>query len=123
MLARTGRKPSGAIAYNTREPSRGGIGMRLKIIKPRLIKIIYDNGVEVSREVVNKSTYKMVPRTVSVGVATGNPDAYNQLQEAIATGSIDHVCAVAGALAAQAAPAPEQGVPASAPVAEVAPEI
>ena len=91
--------------------------------KTRLIKVTYDNGVEVSREVVNKSTYKMVPRTVSVGVATGNPDAYNQLQAAIATGSIHHVCAVAGALAAQAAPAPEQGVAASAPVAEVAPEI
>lgn len=91
--------------------------------KTRLIKVTYDNGVEVSREVVNKSTYKMVPRTVSVGVATSNPDAYNQLQAAIATGSIDHVCAVAGALAAQAAPAPEQGVAASAPVAEVAPEI
>lgn len=91
--------------------------------KTRLVKVTYENDVEVSREVVNKSTYKMVPRTVSVGVATGNPDAYNQLQAAIATGSIDHVCAVAGALAAQAAPAPEPGVEASAPVAEVAPEI
>ena len=88
--------------------------------KARLVKVTYENGVEVSREVVNKSTYKMVPRTVSVGVATGNPDAYNQLQAAIATGSIDHVCAVAGALAA---PVEEPGIEASAPVAEVAPEI
>lgn len=66
--------------------------------KSRLVKITYENGVEVSREVVNKSTYKMVPRTVTVGVATDNPDAYNHIQAAIATGSIDHVCAVAGSL-------------------------
>lgn len=90
--------------------------------RAKLIKIIYDKGVEGRRETVNTSTYKMVPRTVSVGVATGNPDAYNQLQEAIATGSIDHVCNVAAALAAQAAPpAPEGDVPAVS--TEVAPEI
>lgn len=95
--------------------------------KTQLIKVTYENGVEVRREVVNKSTYKMVPRTVSVGVATDNPDAYNQIQAAIATGSIDHVCAVAGSIAAQLAPpAPEAStaeVLAPAPMAEVAPEI
>lgn len=90
--------------------------------KTKLIKIVYDNGLEGRRETINTSTYKMVPRTVSVGVATDNPDAYNQLQEAIATGSIDHVCNVAAALAAQAAPpAPGGDVPAVS--AEVAPEI
>ena len=90
--------------------------------KAKLIKIVYDNGLEGRRETVNTSTYKMVPRTVAVGVATDNPDAYNQLQEAIATGSIDHVCNVAAALAAQAAPqATQQDVPAVS--AEVAPEI
>lgn len=89
--------------------------------KAKLIKIVYDNGLESGRETINTSTYKMVPRTVSVGVATDNPDAYNQLQEAIATGSIDHVCNVAAALAAQAAPAAEGDVPAVS--AEVALEI
>ncbi len=90
--------------------------------KAKLIKIVYDNGLEGRRETINTSTYKMVPRTVAVGVATDNPDAYNQLQEAIATGSIDHVCNVAAALAAQAAPpAPEGEVPAVS--TEVAPEI
>ena len=73
--------------------------------KAQLVKITYKDGLETGREVVNKSTYKMVPRTVTVGVATDNPDAYNQLQAAIATGSIDHVCAVAGGLLP---PAPEQ---------------
>ena len=63
--------------------------------KSRLIKIVYENGVETGREVVNKSNYKMVPRTVTVGIATDNVDAFNQIQAAIATGSIDQVCAVA----------------------------
>lgn len=90
--------------------------------KAKLVKITFENGVQTNREYVNSSVYKMVPRTVSVGVATGNPDAYNQLQEAIATGSIDHVCNVAAALAAQAAPpAPVGDVPAVS--TEVAPEI
>lgn len=90
--------------------------------KAKLIKIVYDNGLEGRRETVNTSTYKMVPRTVAVGVATDNPDAYNQLQEAIATGSIDHVCNVAAALAAQAAPSAAQTeVPAVS--TEIAPEI
>lgn len=81
--------------------------------KAQLVKITYENGIESSREVINKSTYKMVPRTATVGIATGNPDAYNQLQAAIATGSIDHVCAIAGAIAAQnAPPAPAEEVPA-----------
>ena len=66
--------------------------------KTKLVKVVYENGVETHREVVNKSTYKMVPRTVTVGVATDNPDAYNQMQAAIATGSIDHVCAVASSI-------------------------
>lgn len=72
--------------------------------KARLIKVVYENGVETQREVVNKSSYKMVPRTVTVGVATDNPDAYNQMQAAIATGSIDHVCAVASSIVTPAQP-------------------
>ena len=73
--------------------------------KARLWKIVTVDGVEESREVVNKSTYKMVPRTVTVGVATNNVEAYNQIQAAIATGSIDQVKAVADAWAAQIAAA------------------
>ena len=69
--------------------------------KARLIKVVYENGVEKSRQNVNTSNYKMVPRTLTVGTATANPDHANQLQAAIATGSIDHVRQVAGALAAQ----------------------
>ena len=66
--------------------------------KARLWKIVTENGVEVSREQVNSSNYKMVPRTATVGVATNDTNAYNQIQAAIATGSIDHVKNVAAAL-------------------------
>lgn len=66
--------------------------------KAKLWKVVKENGVEVSREQVNSSNYKMVPRTATVGVATSDPNAYNAMQEAIATGSIDHVKSVAAAL-------------------------
>ena len=85
--------------------------------KTRLIKVVYENGVETHREVVNKSTYKMVPRTVTVGIATDNPDAYNQMQAAIATGNIDHVCAVASSIVT---PVQQQPLP---PEANIVPDI
>ena len=81
--------------------------------KAQLWKIVSENGVETSRELVNTSTYKAVPRTVTVGVSTPDPNVYAQMQAAIATGSYDQVKAVAAAFAAPA--------PAPAPEAEVAP--
>lgn len=76
-------------------------------IKAKYIKEVRVDGILESSEDINKSTYKMVPRTLVVGVGTDNPDIANQLQAAIATGSIDQVRATAKALAAQAAnPAP-----------------
>ncbi len=83
--------------------------------KARLWKVVTVDGVEESREVVNKSTYKMVPRTITVGVATNNTDAYNQIQAAIATGSIDQVKAVADAWAAHDAAQAQQQVQQQAP--------
>ena len=41
----------------------------------------------------------MTPRTATVGTSTNDANAYNELQAAIATGSIDHVKSVASALA------------------------
>lgn len=94
-------------------------------IKARFIKVVTVDGVVESEEVINNSSYKMVPRTLVVGVATDNPDAYNQLQAAIATGSIDQTRATARALAGQgAAPAQEETSPApvqSEPASEPAP--
>ncbi len=73
--------------------------------KARLWKVVTEGGVEVSREQVNSSYYAAVPRTASVGTATADPNAAAQIQQAIATGSIDYVKSVAGAIAAQQAAA------------------
>jgi len=68
--------------------------------KARLWKIVTENGVEVSREQINSSSYKMVPRSAVVGVATGDPHAYEEIMAAIGTGNVDHVRNVAGILTA-----------------------
>ena len=95
--------------------------------KANLWKIVMENGTEVSREQVNSSSYKMVPRTATVGVATEDPNIHNQMMEAIATNSIDHVKNVVSSLTAppaEGAPdqgaAPEGGAPVP-PPAEAAP--
>lgn len=60
---------------------------------------------------INSSSYKVTPRTATVGVNTADPAAYEQIMAAIATNNIDHVRNVATALAAGAAP-PAEGAPA-----------
>lgn len=69
--------------------------------KARLWKITYEKGVEVSREQVNSSTYKTSKRTATVGLATDNPNLANEVNQAIATGSIDTVRAVLNDIAAR----------------------
>ena len=59
--------------------------------KARLWKIVTQDGVEISRTLVNSSSYKMVPRSATVGTATADPQAYEEIMAAIGTGSIDHV--------------------------------
>ena len=68
--------------------------------KANLWKIVTENGVEVSREQVNSSGYKMVPRYATIGVATEDPNVYNALMAAAATNNVDHVKAVVAALSA-----------------------
>lgn len=75
--------------------------------KARLWKIVTENGVEVSREVINKSTYKMGPKVVTVGVATGDPNAYAEIMAAIGTGSSAHVKNVIAILTAPPAETPQ----------------
>lgn len=70
--------------------------------KARLWKIVKENGVEISREQVNSSSYKMTPRTATVGVASADPEARAAVLAAIQTGSIDHTRAVANAIVANA---------------------
>jgi regulator of protease activity HflC (stomatin/prohibitin superfamily) len=67
----------------------------------QLWKVVTENGVEVSREVINKSTYKMTPRTASVGVSTDNPTYAARMEAAIASGSIDTCKAEAAAIKAE----------------------
>ena len=74
----------------------------------KLWKIVYENGVEVSREVVNNSTYKATPRTAVVGIASDNPEYTAAMQAAIATGSIDNCKAMAAQLNEMAAAAAAQ---------------
>lgn len=72
--------------------------------KAKLWKIVKEDGKEVSRTQVNSSTYKMVPRSATVGTATDNPAAYEQIMAAVNSGSVDQVKAVIAALTAPAAP-------------------
>lgn len=87
--------------------------------KANLWKVVYENEREVSREMINSSVYRMTPRSATVGVATADPNAYNEIMAAIATNNIDHVRNVAAALAAAAAPpvdpaaVPAPGTPAA----------
>lgn len=73
--------------------------------KAKLWKVVKEDGVEVSRELVNSSSYKMSPRSAVVGVATADPVAYNEIMAAIGTNSIDHVKNVIALLTAPAADA------------------
>jgi vancomycin resistance protein YoaR len=94
------------IGYITEEAAHIGY-------KAKLWKVVSENGVQVSRTEVNSSNYKMVPKSATVGVATGDPAAYNEMLAAIGTGSIDHVKNVINILVAQAqtAAAPASVVP------------
>ena len=69
--------------------------------RARLWKVVYENGVEVSREEVNNSSYSMSPRTAVVGIATDNPDYYARITAAVNTGSIDTCAAVANQILAE----------------------
>ncbi len=91
--------------------------------KARLWKVVKENGVEVERTQVNSSNYKMTPRYATVGVATSDPNAYNEIMAAIGTCSIDHVQNVIAILTAPpVAPPPAEVAPAApAETAPVAP--
>ena len=85
--------------------------------KAQLWKVVTVDGVEESRTQVNSSSYKMTPRSVTIGVATDNPDIYNQVMAAVATNNIDHVRGVIAALTTgtEVPAAPQPQPPAEAP--------
>lgn len=76
--------------------------------KARLWKIVFQDGKEISRTLVNSSNYKMVPRSATVGTATADPRAYEEIMAAIGTGSIDHVRNVIALLMSSAESTPAQ---------------
>ena len=51
----------------------------------RLWKVTYENGEEVSREVINNSTYQTSDVTVKVGTKSDNAEATKRVEEAVAT--------------------------------------
>lgn len=59
--------------------------------KARLWKIVTQGGTEVERTQVNSSSYKMVPRSATIGTATADPVAYEEIMAAIGTSNLDHV--------------------------------
>lgn len=85
--------------------------------RAQLWKVVTVDGVEVSREQINSSSYMNSPRSATVGISTTDPVAYNEIMAAVASGSIDQVKAVASAYkAAQAANAQAQAAAAQAAV-------
>jgi len=74
---------------------RGRIGYKAK-----LWKVVTVDGVEVSRTEENTSSYASVTRKATIGVASANPAAVNEVTIAINTGVIDHAVAVSNAWAA-----------------------
>lgn len=54
-------------------------------IAAQLWKVVYENGKEVSRKVINKSTYKSSPTKVLVGTASANPEYTKIIRNAIKT--------------------------------------
>ncbi len=87
--------------------------------KAQLWKVVRENGVEISREQINSSSYMKAPRSATVGIATADEGAYNAIMAAVATNSIDEVKAVAGAYKAAADAAAAQAA-ADAAAAEAA---
>ena len=68
----------------------------------RLWKIVKENGVEVSREVYNNSTYNPSPKIIAVGIKSDNEAAVAAVKAAIATKDEAAVRAAAGANSAEA---------------------
>ena len=54
-------------------------------ISARLWKVVYLNGEEQSREIINNSQYVPVKETVAVGTASDNPELTQKINNAIQT--------------------------------------
>lgn len=72
----------------------------------RLWKVVTVDGVEESREIYNKSTYKASPKIVNVGTASADPNISAAVNAAIATNDEATIYATVSAAAAGVAQAP-----------------
>ena len=54
-------------------------------ISAQLWKVVYENGVEVSRDVINYSTYVAAPETYGIGTVSDDPAATEKMNQAILT--------------------------------------
>jgi hypothetical protein len=68
----------------------------------KLWKIVKENGVEVSRDTFNNSTYNSSPKIITVGIKSNNEEAVAAIKAAIATGNESTVRSVAAANSAEA---------------------
>ena len=51
----------------------------------KLWKIVYENGKQMSKDVINESTYSKADKTISVGIKTKNSSAAAVVKEAVST--------------------------------------
>lgn len=77
----------------------------------RLWKVVTVDGVEQSREAVNKSTYRSTPKIVHVGTASPDPNATAAVNAAIATGNEAAIYAAVNQYQNAAAPSTEPTEP------------
>ena len=78
----------------------GYVGMQAPHLgyKAQLCKVVKENGAEEKKVIINKSTYKMVPRIITIGTSGADENAMSQLKTAMATGDLGTIRAVASAL-------------------------
>lgn len=87
-------------------------GSGINGMKARLWRIIYENGTETSREVINNSNYRTSDITIKVGTKSGNAEASQMVKEAIGSqdkATINAAISQAKALEAGAAQSQEEG--------------
>jgi len=69
--------------------------------KAKLWKVVKVDGVEQSKELVNSSNYRAVARMATVGMNTADAAVLQVMNEAVASGNIDHVKNVIASLSAR----------------------
>ncbi|MFV0363395.1 MAG: VanW family protein [Suipraeoptans sp.] len=97
------------VDYNADLGSTSSSGNASKQVSARLWKVVYQDGVEVSRDEFNKSHYMRSDRTISVGAKSSSSTAISIIESAIGSQDWNTIsAAISQAKAAAAAPAQSQ---------------